>query len=133
MHKKFIISLLLLIAAGFIFVSCSKKEKTEAHVAHILLQYKGSMRAPATVTRTKEEAQAEIEELMTKINDGADFSQLARQYSDCPSKRNGGNLGKFARGVMAPAFEEAAFNLKKDQISQVVETDFGYHIIKGLE
>ncbi len=134
MHSKFIIvSLFLLFVAGFVFVSCSKKEKTEAHVAHILLQYKGSMRAPATVTRTKEEAKAEIEELLKKIKSGSDFAELARQYSDCPSKRNGGNLGKFTRGAMAKPFEDAAFKLKKDQISGIVETEFGYHIIKGLQ
>ncbi|MBN2411551.1 peptidyl-prolyl cis-trans isomerase [candidate division KSB1 bacterium] len=134
MQKKLILtSILLLFVFGFFFVSCSKKEKTEAHVAHILLQYKGSLRAPFTVTRTKEEAKAEIEELLAKIKDGADFAELARQYSDCPSKQNGGNLGKFARGVMAKPFEDAAFKLKKDQISEIVETDFGYHIIKGLE
>ena len=134
MHLRIILfSLLVFLIAGFIFISCSQKEKTEAHVAHILLQYKGSMRAPATVIRTKEEAKAEIEELLKKIKDGSDFSELARQHSDCPSKRNGGNLGKFARGVMAKPFEDAAFKLKKDQISGVVETEFGYHIIKGLE
>lgn len=134
MFKKSILtSTLLLFTAGFIFVSCSQKEKTEAHVAHILLQYKGSMRAPATVTRTKEEAKAEIEELLAKIKDGADFADVAQQYSDCPSKQNGGNLGKFGRGVMAKPFEDAAFKLKKGQVSEIVETDFGYHIIKGLE
>jgi len=134
MRSKIIFAgLFLILVAGFIFVSCSQKEKTEAHVAHILLQYKGSMRAPATVTRTKEQAKAEIEELLKKLKDGSDFAELARKYSDCPSKRNDGNLGKFARGVMAKPFEDAAFKLKKDQISGIVETDFGYHIIKGLE
>jgi len=131
--KVILVSIVLLFAATFIIVSCAQKEKTEAHVAHILLQYQGSLRAPATVTRTKEEANVQIEELLTKIKGGADFAELARQYSDCPSKQNGGNLGKFARGAMAKPFEDAAFKLKKDQISDIVETDFGFHIIKGLE
>ena len=122
----FLLSLFLLIAA------CSQQEATEVEAAHILLMYRGSERAPASVTRSKEEAKQQIENLLKQVKSGADFAELARQYSDCPSKAWGGNLGKFTRGAMVKPFEDAAFSLKKEKISDVVETPFGYHIIKRL-
>lgn len=142
-----IISLLLLISA------CSKKQQEqnsaepqeevlkqqaeqdppgEIHAAHILLMYKGSMRAGEQIERTKEEALVQIEDLKKRINDGADFAQLARMYSDCPSSNKGGDLGTFGKGQMVQAFEDAAFALEKGQVSDIVETPFGFHIIKRL-
>ena len=131
--KKVLFFTLLMIITGLI-ISCSKTEKpkTQAHVAHILIMYQGSMRAPAEVTRTQEEALALAQDVRKMALAGDDFAELAKKYSDGPTKVRGGELSPFGRGVMAPAFEEAAFTLKKGQISEVVETDFGYHIIKGL-
>ena len=60
----------------------------------------------------------------------ADFAALAKQYSDDPGGKNGGDLGTFKKGAMTPAFEDAAFKLKVGEISGVVETSFGFHIIK---
>lgn len=96
--------------------------------AHILLMYAGSMRS--TATRSKEEALQEITKMKTDIENGTDFGELAQQHSDCPSGANGGDLGMFGRGQMVPEFEQAAFGMDVGAISDVVETDFGYHLIK---
>jgi len=95
--------------------------------SHILLMYAGSMRS--TASRSKDEAQTLINELKDKVADGGDFADLAREYSDCPSSAEGGNLGPFARGMMVPEFDKAAFELEVGATSDVVETDFGYHLI----
>ncbi len=79
----------------------------------------------------KEAAKKKIEDLLKKAKKGEDFAKLAKENSDDPgSGHNGGDLGFFSKGMMVPPFEKAAFGLKKNEISDVVETDFGYHIIK---
>ncbi len=71
------------------------------------------------------------EDIIERINGGAKFEEMARQYSTCPSKKKGGNLGEFGRGAMVKEFEKAAFALQKNQMTQIpVKTKFGYHIIK---
>ncbi|WP_299013504.1 peptidylprolyl isomerase [uncultured Photobacterium sp.] len=78
-----------------------------------------------------DEAKAKAEELLAQLNDGADFVQLAESSSDDTfSARDGGQLDWFERGVMDPAFEDAAFALNKGETSAVVQSSFGYHIIK---
>jgi len=69
-------------------------------------------------------------EIKNKIDNGLNFEIAAMQYSTCPSKEQGGNLGLFTRGRMVPEFENAAFELAVGQISEPVKTQFGYHIIK---
>lgn len=80
----------------------------------------------------KDAKKKKAEGLRQKLVQGADFAKLAEENSDCPSKSKGGNLGEFPRGNMVPAFEEAAFTLKTNEISGVVETEFGYHIIQTI-
>ena len=96
--------------------------------SHILLMYQGSARS--TATRSKAEAESQINDLKTQLDGGADFAALAKQHSDCPSGSKGGDLGQFGRGQMVGAFETAAFGMNVGDVSGVVETDFGYHIIK---
>ena len=104
----------------------------EIAASHILIAYEGAERSEAG--RTKEEAKKLAGEVHEKaLAEGADFAALAREYSDGPSKDKGGDLGTFKKGVMAPAFEEAAFKLEVGEISELVETPFGFHIIKRTE
>lgn len=71
-------------------------------------------------------------EILAKIGRGESFSKLAEQYSIDGSRRRGGDLGMFKRGVMVKEFEAAAFSLEKGQVSGIVKTQFGYHIIKRI-
>jgi parvulin-like peptidyl-prolyl isomerase len=102
--------------------------------SHVLIQYKGSMRAAPTITRTKEQAKKLATEVMNKAKKGQDFAALAKQYSDEPgAKDRAGALGKFTKGQMVKPFADAAFAMKPGEISNVVETDFGFHVIKRTE
>lgn len=78
----------------------------------------------------KAAAKKKIEDLLKQIKEGADFAQLAMSNSMCPSAPKGGDLGYFSRGDMTPDFEKAAFGLAVGQISDIVETEYGFHIIK---
>ena len=75
-----------------------------------------------------------IDEIQKRAAGGEDFAALAKQYSEDPtSKANGGELPKFARGEMVPEFEAAAFSLAPGQVSDVVTTMYGYHVIKAID
>jgi parvulin-like peptidyl-prolyl isomerase len=100
----------------------------KVRASHILLMYQGSSRS--TATRTKEQAAQQIAQLKTELDAGADFAQLARQHSDCPSRSEGGDLGPFGRGQMVGPFEDATFGMPVGGTSGIVETQFGYHIIR---
>jgi parvulin-like peptidyl-prolyl isomerase len=99
---------------------------------HILVQYQGSERAAPTVTRTKDEAKALAEKVLAEVKaPGADFAALVGKYSDEPNAgQRGGDLGMFTRPRMVKEFSDAAFLLKPNEISGVVETKFGFHIIQ---
>lgn len=102
-------------------------------VRHILLMTID----PATHTPLGTNAAAakrkQIDDLLKRIKAGEDFGKLAQQYSEDPgSKANGGELSEFPRGQMVPEFEAAAFSLKTNQVSDVVTTQFGYHVLQLL-
>lgn len=117
--------------AHVLFLRELTKGKEEIKASHILVSYKGASNAEAGVTRTKEQAKARADQLRTRVAGGENFAALARVESDGPSKAEGGSLGTFSRGMMVPSFENAAFALQKvGDVSEVIETQFGYHIIR---
>jgi len=99
---------------------------------HILLAYEGASRSIAT--RTRDEARHLAEGLREQLlKPGANFVAFARRHSDAPDAVGGGDVGVFDRGMMIAAFEKAAFALQVGQISPLVETRFGFHIIQRID
>jgi len=124
--------------------SRSKRSKTsmpeEVRVLHILKKHKDSRRPSswrqAKITSTKEEAKQELQELLSILKESqtseelrATMEELARTESDCSSAKRGGDLGYFGPKKMQPAFEHASFALEKGELSEIVETSSGVHII----
>ncbi len=110
-----------------------KNEWETVSARHILIRFKGS---PVGLKEgqkdlTDDEALAKAKDLRAKIVAGGDFAALAKAESDdVGSGANGGSLGEFTRGRMVPPFDEAAFTLKVDEVSEPVKTQFGYHVIQ---
>ena len=101
------------------------KQEEMVQASHILVKIeKGADEA------TKKKAKEKIDGLLKKVKAGEDFAKLAKENSDCPSSQNGGDLGFFTRKQMVPEFSQTAFSLKKGEVSGVIETPFGYHIVK---
>jgi len=96
----------------------------EIRASHILVD---------TKSRSKEEAQTAIEGIMSDLQDGGEFAKLAEEHSDRPSSSDGGDLGNFGKGAMVPEFEKAAFDLEIGETSDIVETNFGVHLIHRTE
>jgi peptidyl-prolyl cis-trans isomerase C len=105
------------------------RQDDSVHASHILIRTPENADAAA-----KAKAKSQADGLLAQITKGGDFAGLAKQFSQDPgSAPNGGDLGFFSKGQMVPAFEQAAFGLKPGQTSGVVETPFGYHIIRVSE
>jgi hypothetical protein len=98
---------------------------------HLLVMYKGGRRAPPNVERTKEEAKTRATEAMKKAKaDPSKFADLVKEYSDEPgADKRGGDLGKFPKGAMVPEFQAGLEKIKVGEVSDVVETPFGFHVI----
>lgn len=75
-------------------------------------------------------SEAECNELKAAIQNGADFAQVAREHSSCPSSRDGGNLGTFGRGMMVPEFDQVVFSAPVGEVQGPVRTQFGYHLVE---
>jgi hypothetical protein len=107
---------------------------TQIEASHILVSYQGATRAMPTVTRTRDEARALAAQLAAKAHEpGTDFAVLAKEASDGPSGVEGGALPKFGRQQMVKPFSDAAFALRPGEISGVVETNFGFHVIQRTQ
>ena len=88
-------------------------EKTFVNASHILV-----------------EDQKTAEDIKAKIDNGENFEELAKEYSTCPSKDKGGNLGDFCQGQMVPEFDEVVFKMEEGEVAGPVQTQFGFHVIK---
>jgi len=100
-------------------------EPEQARARHILVKV-----SPDAKDEQKAAAKEKIQGILEKAKNGGDFAELAKENSDCPSSQQGGDLGFFTRGQMVKSFEDATFALQPGGISDIVETEFGYHIIK---
>ena len=117
-------------SAGILFLRKFVPGQTDLDASHILLAYEGAASADESVTRSKAEAAALADEVKAKLDAGERFETLARSHSDGPSGKDGGSLGTFGLGTMVPAFERVATSQVEGQISDPVETQFGYHLIR---
>jgi NIMA-interacting peptidyl-prolyl cis-trans isomerase 1 len=101
---------------------------------HVLIQYMGAQSAHSSIVRTKDQALTVAQEVLRRARAGDDFARLAVEYSDEPNAgQRGGSLGRFGHGQMVHQFEDAAFGLKVGEISGIIETPFGFHIIQRTE
>jgi peptidyl-prolyl cis-trans isomerase C len=115
--------------SGFYEKNPDKFQQPEAvHASHVLITVPEGA-APAA----RAAARAKAENVLKQARAGVDFAKLARTYSDDASKGRGGDLGFFPKGQMVPAFEAAAFALAPNQVSDLVESPFGFHVIKVIE
>jgi len=103
----------------------SFKVPESVSASHILIAFK-----PEDTDATKAQKKKDIEKIRADILAGGDFAAIAGEKSDCPSSKQGGTLGTFSRGQMVPEFETAAFAQEVGKVGDVVETQFGYHLIK---
>jgi len=106
----------------------SFKKPEQVQASHILIKF-----SPDADDPQKAEARKEIEQIQEKLKNGEDFAALAKEFSKCPSGAKGGDLGHFGRGQMVGPFEDSAFALEPGKTSDVVETSFGYHLIKVVD
>ena len=101
------------------------KQPEMVHARHILIAAKET-----EPKADKDRKRAKLVQIKKQLKDGGNFADLAKQFSDCPSKARGGDLGFFPRGQMVKPFDQAVFKMMPGDVSDIVETEFGYHLIK---
>ena len=104
------------------------KQPEQIKASHILIKVDTQADKPM-----KDQANKKIKEIQKKLKAGKDFTSLAIEFSEGPSNTKGGDLGYFNRGQMVKPFEDAAFKLKPGEVSEIVETRFGYHLVKVVD
>jgi parvulin-like peptidyl-prolyl isomerase len=101
---------------------------------HVLIQWMGCQSASPSVIRTRDQAHALAVDVLRRVRAGEDFARLVVEFSDEPNaEARGGSVGRFGHGAMVHEFEEAAFALKPMEISEIVESPFGFHVIQRTE
>lgn len=109
-------------------------EPDRISVKHVLVKYGGAKGAPATITRTREQACLRAEEALARLKEGASFADVVAQYSDeSGAATREGSIGAIERSDVAAPFADAAFELGVKEVSEVVETPFGFHLILRVE
>jgi peptidyl-prolyl cis-trans isomerase C len=101
------------------------QQKERVRASHILIKSEAD-----TDPVSKDERRKKLEAVKKRIENSEDFATLAREFSQCPSAEKGGDLGFFERGNMVKPFEDAAFSMKPGEVSDIVATPFGFHLIK---
>lgn len=124
--KKIILVLIIILAIPIISTQAfAQNHSNQETICTDNYSEATQIRASHILVRTKEEA----DEIRKEIQKGMSFSQAAREFSLCPSGEEGGDLGYFDKGMMVPEFENVAFSLPIGQLSQPVQTEFGWHLI----
>lgn len=109
-------------------------EPAKVVAKHVLVKYAGAKRAPESVTRSRAEACLRAQEARSKLEAGASFADVVKAYSEEPgAATREGSLGAISRSDVAPPFADAAFELRVGEVSHVVETDFGFHVVMRTE
>jgi peptidyl-prolyl cis-trans isomerase NIMA-interacting 1 len=109
-------------------------EPAKVSVRHILVKYSGAKNAADGIKRTREEACLRALEVRDKLREGADFEEMVKEYSDEPgAATRGGSIGAVERAELEKPFADAAFELSINQMSDIVETPFGFHLIVRFE
>jgi hypothetical protein len=109
-------------------------EPSKISVRHVLVQYTGSKNARPPISRSRDEACLRALQARDELRGGADFVEIVKKYSDEPGAASrSGSLGAVERKDVAPPFADAAFELHMKEFSDVVESDFGFHVIMRME
>lgn len=135
--KRTILCLLVIIAASTLTVACKQTTSQSNQETQQTQQTQNTGKEAKQMTTITEvrashllvDTKEEVEALRKEILDGADFAEVAKRVSKCPSGAKGGDLGFFGKGRMVPEFEQAAFVLPVGQVSEPIKTQFGWHLL----